>query len=216
MWCFCPASSVPGVPLGSHNSGASGICGFCQTESPVIHIDSSAKKGLCTGFGRAHGEEQRLRAVQQLMRRQSDIRPTIKETGFCWTVRNISIRAMLIFKYFTPFVTEKWRAYARPKFFFYKEKKINSFGKTTLIFTEWSFSGSLFSAQPFQLGSYSVSGGGCLWMCLVCLKHLLPSVLQCSQPHWSISLFCGIGNRKELCNPYSLSQVRKQPRHSDS
>lgn len=181
------------MPLGSQNSGASGICGFCQIESPVIHIDSSAKKGLCTGFGRAHEEEQRLRAVQQLMRRQSDVSPAIKETGFCWIIRNISIRALLIPKYFTPFVTEKWRAYARPTFFFCKEKKINSFGKTALVFTEWSFSGSLFSAQPFQLTSYSVSGGGCPWMCLVCLKHLLPPVLQCSRPHWSMSLFCRIG-----------------------
>lgn len=122
MWCFCPASSVPGVPLGSQNWGASGICGFCQTESPMIHIDSSAKKGLCTGLGRAH-EEQRLKAVQQLVRTQSDVRPAIKETGFSWTIRNLSIRGMLLFTYFTPFLTEKWRTYARPKFLFYKEKK---------------------------------------------------------------------------------------------
>lgn len=121
MWCFCPASSVPGMALGSQNWGASGICGFCQPESPVIHIDSSAKKGLWA-IGRAHEEEQRLRAVQQLMRTQSDVRPAIKETGFSWTMRNFSIRGMLIFIYFTPFLTEKWRAYARPKFFFYKEK----------------------------------------------------------------------------------------------
>lgn len=149
MWCFCPASSVPGMALGSQNWGASGICGFCQPESPVIHIDSSAKKGLWA-IGRAHEEEQRLRAVQQLMRTQSDVRPAIKETGFSWTMRNFSIRGMLIFIYFTPFLTEKWRAYAGLKFFFYKEKKINSFGKTALIFSEWSFSGSLFPAQPLQ------------------------------------------------------------------
>lgn len=206
MWCFCPASSVPGVPLGSQNWGASGICGFCQTESPMIHIDSSAKKGLCTGLGRAR-EEQRLRAVQQLVRTQSDVRPAIKETGFSWTIRNLSIRGMLMFIYFTPFLTEKWRAYARPKFLFCKEKK----DKTALRKQHWSFLSGLsveasfqhshFSTDvPHQLTGYSLGGGGCMWICLVCLKHLLPPpVLQCSQPHWSISWYCGIGQGKRNC-----------------
>ena len=41
------------MPLGSYNTGASGISGFCQTESPVIHIDSSAKKGFAALHARA-------------------------------------------------------------------------------------------------------------------------------------------------------------------
>lgn len=58
-------------------------------------------------LGRAHEEEQRLRAAQQLVRTQSDVRAAIKETGFSWTIRTVSIRAMLICKYFTTFVAEK-------------------------------------------------------------------------------------------------------------
>lgn len=53
MQCFCSVSSVIGVPLGCFNAGASGISGFCQTQSPVIHIDSSAKKGFAGLHARA-------------------------------------------------------------------------------------------------------------------------------------------------------------------
>lgn len=53
MRCFCSVSSVTGVPVGSYNTGASGVSGFCQTESPTIHIDSSAEKGFAAPHARA-------------------------------------------------------------------------------------------------------------------------------------------------------------------
>lgn len=41
------------MPLGRYNTGASGISGSCETESPMIRIDSSAKKGFAVLHAKA-------------------------------------------------------------------------------------------------------------------------------------------------------------------